>query len=54
MNTATYISCRLCGSPIPKNMEVFLNKEPFHPGCAVEAAKEKKHGRKANDARRSQ
>jgi hypothetical protein len=45
--------CQLCERPIVKGMEVLLNKEPFHPGCAVVVVKERKHGHKTHDARRS-
>ena len=46
--------CYLCERPIVKGSEVLLNKKPFHPGCAVVVAKEKKHGSNADDARRSE
>ena len=46
--------CGLCERPINKGSEVLLNKQLFHPGCAVAVAKEKKHGSNAHDARRSE
>jgi hypothetical protein len=46
--------CHLCERPIVKGSEVLLNKKPYHPGCAVEVAKEKKHGHETDDARRSE
>jgi hypothetical protein len=46
--------CYRCEQPIAKGGEVLLNKELFHPGCAVEVAKEKKHGRKTDGTRRGE
>ena len=54
MNTEEPVNCHRCDLPIPGNMEVFLNKEPFHAGCAVAVAKERKNGRNAHDAQRSE
>src|SRR2546423_1802570 len=53
MNANAPPDCHLCNLPIFKGTEVFLNKETFHPNCAVVAAKEKKHGSNAHDTRRS-
>jgi hypothetical protein len=46
--------CHRCERPIIKGGEVLLNKKLFHPGCAVAAAKEKKHGRKIDGTRRGE
>jgi hypothetical protein len=54
MSTNGPPDCHLCKLPIVKGIEVLLNKELFHPGCAVVVAKEKKHGHNAHDARRSE
>lgn len=52
MNTDAPPTCHLCSLPILRKLEVFLSKNTFHPGCAVTAAKEKKHEINAADARR--
>jgi hypothetical protein len=54
MRTNGPLGCHLCERPIVKGSEVFLNQKPYHPGCAVVAAKEKKHGNNAHDACRSE
>ena len=54
MNANGPPECHLCERPIVKGSEVLLNKELFHPGCAVVVAKEKKDGHKTDDARRSE
>jgi hypothetical protein len=46
--------CHRCERPIPKGSEVLLNQKLYHPGCAVEVAKEKKHGSNTHDARRGE
>ena len=53
MSTNGPPACHLCKLPIVKGMEVLLNRKLYHPGCAVVVAKEKKHGHKTDDARRS-
>lgn len=53
MSTNGPPGCHLCKLPIVKGSEVFLNRKAFHPGCAVVVAKEKKHGRNADNACRS-
>ena len=42
--------CHLCERPIRKGSGVLLGKKLFHPGCAVEVAKEKKHANNTDDA----
>jgi hypothetical protein len=54
MSTNGPPGCHLCKLPIVKGSEVFLNRKSFHPSCAVVVAKEKKHGCKTDDARRSE
>ena len=54
MNANGPLGCHLCERPIVKGREVFLNQKPYHPGCAVVVAKEKKHGNNSHDARRSE
>lgn len=52
MSANTGQDCRLCKLPVFKGGEVLLNKQPFHPGCAVVVAKERKHGRNTDSSRR--
>ena len=54
MSTNGPTDCRLCKLPILKGGEVLLNKELFHPGCAVVVAKETRRGCNTDDARRSE
>ena len=54
MNANGPPDCPRCECPIVKGGEVLLNKKLFHPGCAVEVAKEKKHGRKIDGPRRGE
>lgn len=49
MSTNGPPDCYLCNLPITKGIEVRLGGNLFHPGCAVVIAKEKKHGRNADD-----
>ena len=54
MSTNGPTDCHLCNLPIVKGIEVLLRNNLFHPGCAVVVAKEKKHGHKTHDTRRSE
>jgi hypothetical protein len=46
-------TCAFCSLPITRGAGVFYRNEPYHPGCAVAVAKEKRNGRKTDDTRRS-
>lgn len=44
--------CTLCGRSIRCGLEVTIGKKPYHPGCAVTAAKEKQN--ESDDSRRNE